>query len=124
MQALHPHLHGPHLGWIVEAKVLKGRFGAVDIVLPAVNLLVQVDGHQHKLPKQMEKDAAFDAESIKQKHVLLRLWHEDMDSWQYALGTAFQKCICIACCGHACPGLVVYTHKHPQVNKPMQSVTL
>jgi hypothetical protein len=52
MQSLAPStanmLVGAELGYVVEAKVVTGWKGAVDVYVPALHLAVQVDGQHHQ----------------------------------------------------------------------------
>jgi hypothetical protein len=114
-------LYGKCLGFVVEAKVLRKRFGAADIYIPALDLIIQVDGQHHDSPTQMGKDARFDAEAHGQGRALLRLHHLDECAFHKAIPKAVQ--LCMERC-QPTTGLVMYTDSHPQSSRPAGSVTM
>lgn len=71
----------------VYPKVLRGRYGSVDVFLPAAQLMVMVDGPGHidectrwvPLAEQQRIDADFDAEVQRQGKRLLRLHYRDIE---------------------------------------------
>ena len=70
--------------WIIEAKVLRENFGAVDIWIPKYCLLIMVDGEGHfnkmyNLPSlaQEQRDDRFHAEACRLGFHVLRLHHVD-----------------------------------------------
>lgn len=86
-------LAGRDRGYVVEAKVLKGRYGAADIYVPALDLIIQVDGEHHADPEQLKRDGRFNAAASAQQRRLLRLWHADVTAFATETWQAVQHCI-------------------------------
>jgi hypothetical protein len=116
MSRVNPQLVGPELSWLVEVKVLQGRFGAADIYIPSLHLIIQVDGHHHDHFKQLETDSLFDQQACLQGYALLRLHHDDRGTWYAAIASVAAKCM--AGVGHGC---AFYSVTHPQKDKPTVS---
>jgi hypothetical protein len=118
-----PSLHGRYLGYVVEAKVLRKHFGAADIYIPALDLIIQVDGQHHESPLQMSRDARFDAEAHFQGRALLRLHYLDECAFHKIIPAAVQMCMerCLNVTSQAC---LMYTKSHPQNVRPAGSVTM
>jgi very-short-patch-repair endonuclease len=60
---------------VVEAKVLRGKFGAADMYVPGLDLIVQVDGEHHGDADQLKKDGRFNDAAVAQQRHVLRLWY-------------------------------------------------
>lgn len=84
---------GGDLGFVVEAKVLKGKYGAVDNYIPALNLIVQVDGQHHDQAEQAHKDHAADKRAEQLGYRVLRLCYDQHHSWYAALEWAVGQCM-------------------------------
>ena len=120
-----PHMHGRDMGYVVEAKVLRGKFGAADIYIPSLDLIIQVDGQHHDNSKQLETDARFDAEAYRQGRALLRLHHEDMLAFHIIILPAVMLCMQRSKnASTALGGLVMYSSTHLQQARPQGSVTI
>ena len=115
-------LHGKHLGYVVEAKVLRGRFGAADMYVPALDLIIQVDGQHHELPAQLSVDARFDCEAHRQNKALLRLCYHDQLAFHKVFPQALHMCMQRQ--QTATTGLAMYTASHPQSTRPVGSVIM
>ena len=76
------------LAYQVYPKILRRTFGAADLYIELEGLIVQVDGPQHvaedckSVPNavQRERDAAFNAEALRQGRSVLRLHHIDVEA--------------------------------------------
>jgi hypothetical protein len=102
-------LVGPQLGYVVETKVLKGRYGAADIYVPSINLIVQVDGEHHNNSKQLAVDLLFDTEARKQGYRLLRVCYKDIPEVHGHLHSTIKACLQ---CSNA---FVLYSASHPRL---------
>lgn len=79
LQPASDSLTGPDFGYVVEAKILGGTYGAADIYVPLIDLIIQVDGQSHDHPTQKAVDARFDNECMAQGRNVLRLhWYKDL----------------------------------------------
>jgi hypothetical protein len=106
-------LHGPELGYVVEAKVLGGTSGAADIYVPGLELVIQVDGEHHNTEGQLCTDAKFDHKAFQQMRRVLRLHHEDELQWHNDVAAAIQ-----CCTADPAQAWVMYSASHPQRNRP------
>lgn len=98
-------------GYCVEAKVLKGSYGAADIYVPLVNLVIQVDGQSHDHPTQQEVDMRFNHACQAQGRNLLRLhWFKEL-SFYHEIRKAIQ--LCISRQQLVAPPLMLYNVSHP-----------
>jgi hypothetical protein len=86
-------LHGKDLGYVVEVKVLKGKFGKADVYVPSIDLIIQVDGEHHNMPAQLSVDARFNAECVKQNRRVLRLYYKDVCTFRNDIQDAVHSCI-------------------------------
>lgn len=85
--------------WLVEVKVLKGRFGAVDIYVPALKPAIKIDGEQHLLSdihsnsfeQQIELDDRFNQAAMQQNISVLRLQWEDSSRYSNFITKALQQ---------------------------------
>jgi hypothetical protein len=103
------------VGYITEAKVLCGSYGAADIYVPVLDLIIQVDGHFHDRLDHINRDQKFDAECIKQHHNLLRLHYQDIGSWGGYIKYTMQLCLMkLQQPPTNMPPVVVYTESHQQ----------
>lgn len=87
-----PAMVGPDLGYVVEVKILRGTFGAADIYIPQLDLIIQLDGEEHDKAERMARDAAFNAECVRQGRRLLRLHYNDVLWFHLYIGTALTRC--------------------------------
>jgi very-short-patch-repair endonuclease len=86
-------LHGRELGYVVEVKVLRGRYGKADIYIPAIDLIIQVDGEHHDSAHQQFIDAKFNTEAVRQHRRVLRLCYKDVCHFYGAISTAVHQCM-------------------------------
>lgn len=76
--------------WFIEASMLGGNFGAIDIYFPRFKLCIMIDGQLHfdrqrsnasaftsAAVKQQARDARFNAEALSHGFSILRLHHAD-----------------------------------------------
>jgi hypothetical protein len=108
------HLHGSELGYVVEARIVKGWPAGVDIYVPSINLILQVDGEHHDAPPQQQRDSRFNALAIGAGHRVLRLHHKDVVSFSTDILSAVRKCM--QCAQSA---WLLCSQHHPLVVKPM-----
>lgn len=90
------------MSYMVEVRVLQGRYGPVDVYFHTEDLVVQMDGEQHfkhNCPQSytykdvQPVDSRFNDECIRQKRCLLRIHFEDAaDSIDYIL-KALHMCV-------------------------------
>jgi very-short-patch-repair endonuclease len=109
-------LCGKDLGYVVEVKVLKGRFGKADVYVPSIDLIIQVDGEHHNMPHQLSVDARFNAEGVSQSRRVLRLYYKDVSSFRSAIHNAVHSCITDPTAAWA-----VCSSQHPAKNMMMPS---
>jgi hypothetical protein len=109
-------LCGKDLGYVVEVKVLKGRFGKADVYVPSIDLIIQVDGEHHNMPHQLSVDARFNAEGVSQSRRVLRLYYKDVSSFRSAIHNAVHSCITGPTAAWA-----VCSSQHPAKNMMMPS---
>jgi hypothetical protein len=69
---------GPDTGYVVEARVVTGWRGAVDVYVPALRLVVQIDGQHHQSTEQQDTDIKIIQVAHQQSFHVLRLWHADL----------------------------------------------
>lgn len=123
MASLMPDLQGIDMGYVVEAKVLRGKLGAADVYIPALDMIIQVDGQHHDKLEQLVKDARFDAMAHEQKRALLRLHYDDMPAFHKIIPHAMM--LCIKRCELATrSSLIMYSWTHPQQERPNSSVSI
>ena len=104
-------LHGKELGYVVEVKVLKGRSGKADIYVPAIDLIIQVDGEHHIMPCQLSVDAIFNDEAVRQKRRVLRLYHKDVSCFHQDIHNAVRES-----CTHHSEAWAKCSSRHPAKN--------
>jgi hypothetical protein len=85
--------HGRDLGYVVEARVVKGWNAAVDIYVPGLHLIIQVDGQHHDEPPQQTRDASFNALAISGGHRVLRLHFRDVHTMVTDIHMAVIRCM-------------------------------
>jgi very-short-patch-repair endonuclease len=99
-----------------------------DVYIPALDMIIQVDGQHHNQQVQLAKDARFDATAFEQRRALLRLHHEDMMSFHEIIPDAVMRCIqrCQLSLqrGSALTSLIMYSSTHQQQSRPRDSVTI
>jgi hypothetical protein len=83
---------GKNAGYAIDVKVLRSRFGAADIYVPALDLVIQVDGEHHDTTHQQSVDMRFNVECMKQGRNLLRLHHRDDMHYKKYINRAMQMC--------------------------------
>lgn len=88
-------LVGPHLGYVVEARIVPGWQGCVDIYIPGLRLIIQVDGKHHDtdVHGQQQKDMRFMASAYKNKFHALRVSHMDDRSMHKEIHAMVHDCI-------------------------------
>jgi hypothetical protein len=101
-------LHGPDVGYVVEARVVKGWPAGVDIYVPALRLIIQVDGEHHDDGGQQVTDANFNSLAISKGHRVLRLHHNDVHDVFTDIRAAVRRCM--QCNSNA---WLQCTQKHP-----------
>lgn len=87
------HGHGANLGYVVEARVVKGWRAGVDIYVRGLHLIIQVDGEHHDEPAQQTRDASFNTLALKEGHRVLRLHHHDVHTMAIDILAAVNKCM-------------------------------
>jgi hypothetical protein len=87
------HLHGCDLGYVVEARMVKGWPAGVDIYVPALDLILQVDGQHHDDKAQQVRDSRFNALAACQGHRVLRLYYLDVHTFFNDIRCAVGKCM-------------------------------
>jgi hypothetical protein len=103
-------LVGPHLGYVVECRVLPGWPGCVDMYVPTFRLIIQVDGqhHDNDVHGQQSRDIRFLNIAHKQRFHALRLSHVDYKSFQQDIDAMLHDCM------HACDLVISRISKaHP-----------
>lgn len=123
MASLMPELQGQHMGFVVEAKVLRGSLGAADVYIPALDMIIQVDGQHHDQPVQMGRDARSDSVAYDQQRAVLRLHHEDMPAFHQIITSAVRMCIQRCRC-KTWTSLMMYSATHQQRSRPIGSVII
>jgi hypothetical protein len=103
-------LIGADIGYVVEARVVAGWNAGVDVYVPALKLVVQVDGEHHESAEKQEADAQFIHVAHEQHFHVLRLWYADMYTMPQDLLDMVHKCM-----HHAVgsPAIVMCTRSHP-----------
>lgn len=86
-------IYGADRGYVVEVRVVKGWTGKVDMCVPSIRFIIQVDGNHHKLGKQMWTDSRFNAKAVKAGWRVLRLFHKDEVAFQRYISKAVDKCM-------------------------------
>jgi very-short-patch-repair endonuclease len=86
-------LHGIDLGFVVEARIVQRWPASVDIYVPAIHLIIQVDGEHHDDTSQQEKDARFNELATSQGHRVLRLHYLDVHSFFTYIYSAARRCM-------------------------------
>lgn len=124
MASLMPNLTGQDMGYVVEAKVLRGTLGAADMYIPSLDMIIQVDGQHHDQLVQMSRDARFDAVANEQHRAMLRLHHEDMQAFHQTITEAVMRCIRRCQDDDPWKSLIMYSASHQQQTRPTSSVTL
>jgi hypothetical protein len=89
----HNMMVGVDMGYVVEAKVVKGWTGGVDIFVPGLNLLIQIDGEHHDDACQQDKDLAFMCLAVQQKFNVLRVHYNDIMWVHKVVADMFTACI-------------------------------
>jgi hypothetical protein len=118
MSAKGSSLHGQELGYVVEVKIMRGTFGKVDIYVPLIDLIIQVDGKHHNLPAQLQRDARFNAEAVVQRRHVLRLYYKDVPHFHSAIINAFHQCM------HSNVAWAKCSVQHPAKEVPFLLATL
>lgn len=113
-------MHGKNMGYIVEAKVLQGTYGAADAFVPLLNLVVHVDGEHHaKNVDQVVKDDKFNAECTRQGRSAVRLyWSRELPTHYYQeITEAVERCFASE------KPFILYSRNHPNRPLPPEIVT-
>jgi very-short-patch-repair endonuclease len=88
---------------MTEVKILREKYGAADICLPQLKLIIAIDGEQHfarnqaemfgePVQLQQQRDADFNARACQLGFVVLRLHHLDTMYWQLHIARAIEHC--------------------------------
>lgn len=107
-------MFGREMGYVIEAKVLRGKSGAADIFIPLLNLVIQVDGEQHFTTfQQADVDARFNAKCIQQGRRLLRLY------WSRRVPTRYHEEVKAAVerCLQGAEPFIMFSRNHPYCPK-------
>lgn len=90
-------LVGPLLGYVVEARVVPGWQGCVDIFVPGLKLIIQVDGGHHDtdVHGQQQKDMRFLNLAHTHRFHALRVSHLDHRSMHNDIQVVVHDCISI-----------------------------
>lgn len=110
-------LVGADLGYVVEAKVVTGWKGAVDVYVPALQLAVQVDGQHHHGGAQQTTDLRFMKVAHEQHINVLRLWYADLHSMPQDIRSMVHECIARFAAGRK-PAVIKCSRSHPLCNDP------
>lgn len=88
-------LSGGDLGFVVEAKALQGTYGASDIYVPVLRLLIQIDGQHHtdSNPVQQDRDTRWDMQAFGKEFRYLRLYFADKHAWPWYINVAIEQCM-------------------------------
>ena len=85
--------------WIVDARVIVGQVGSVDIWILELNLLFMIDGETHFSDayerlhqKQVEADDAFNDSATAQGFCVMRLHHKDVKHYKSLMSDMIAKC--------------------------------
>lgn len=108
-------LYGCDLGYVVEARIVKGWPAGVDIYVPTIHLIIQVDGEHHDTPPQQQRDVKFNDLAAREGHRVLRLHHIDVGYFYYDILNAVRKCMHIT---DAAESWIRCTAHHPLVKLP------
>lgn len=111
-------LVGPDLGYVVEARVVVGWSAGVDVFVPGLNLLVQVDGEHHQSDAQQDVDIKFMRIAQQQQLHVLRLWHQDMYTMPQDILSMVTACMLHK---HDLPTIVKCTKSHPLCSRILYS---
>lgn len=78
--ATHPinMMVGRELGYVVEVRLVQNWNGSVDVWVPGLHLIIQVDGQHHDEDHQQDKDAAFMAVAVQNGFNVFRMHHQDI----------------------------------------------
>ncbi len=84
---------------LIDHKLLKADYSAVDIYLPSIDLCIMVDGEGHfskhhgiSAQKQEEIDLKFNSEALRCGHKVLRLHYEDAGIYAEIVRVAVGRC--------------------------------
>ncbi len=72
---------------------MRGRFGAADMYVPSMDLIIQVDGEHHAAAEQLERDGRFNDAAAAQQRRLLRLWHADIAVFREEILAVVSMCL-------------------------------
>lgn len=86
-------MFGHDMGYVVEVRVVKGWMGKVDIFVPHLKFIIQVDGNHHQQGKQLWTDSMFNAKAVHDGHRVLRLFHSDAKAFDSFINKAVHRCI-------------------------------
>jgi hypothetical protein len=107
-------LVGPDTGYVVEARVVTGWRGAVDVYVPALKLVIQIDGQHHQSTEQQDTDMQFIQVAHQQNFHVLRLWYADLYTMPQDLLGMVQRCMRHqAGTSSMSPAVVMCTISHP-----------
>jgi Protein of unknown function (DUF559) len=104
---------GPDTGYVVEARVVTGWRGAVDVYVPALRLVVQIDGQHHQSTEQQDTDIKFIQVAHQQRFNVLRLWHADLYTMPQDLLCMVHSCMHHPAGTGMAPATVKCTRSHP-----------
>jgi hypothetical protein len=78
--APHPmnQMIGRDTGYVVECRLVHGWKGNVDIWIPGLNLIIQVDGEHHDDAAHQDTDLAFITVAVQQRFHVLRVHYQDL----------------------------------------------
>jgi very-short-patch-repair endonuclease len=92
---------GRELGYVVEPRLVQKWNGSVDVWVPGLHLIIQVDGQHHDEDHQQDKDVSFMVMAVQQGFNVFRMHYQDI---KYVHAE-------VAAIAHACmlrePGCVV-----------------
>lgn len=109
-------LVGADLGYVLEARVVAGWNGGVDVYVPGLKLAVQVDGQHHDGKEQQATDLKFMQVAHQQQLHVLRLWYADLRSMPQDVYNMVHDCI--AHVGTGKPAIVRCSKAHPLCTDP------
>jgi hypothetical protein len=71
-------LVGRELGYVVETRLVQNWNGSVDVWVPGLQLIIQVDGQHHDLDDQQDRDVSFMAMAVQQGFNVFRMHYQDI----------------------------------------------
>lgn len=84
---------GREIGYVVECRLVQGWHGNVDIWVPGLQLIIQVDGQHHDEKEQQDKDVAFMNMAVQQGFNAFRMHYQDIKYVHDEVGAVVHACM-------------------------------